>query len=375
MRGKSVILGVLCLVAVFCFAMPAMAAKVEPETEGEWVSITFSQSEYELTTTNHAWVRVRFYVTPADTAFLASPEDFKATVTATSPLEVSLVRLQESEEGYNTFDVTFQLQSGLLPGEKSKSVSYTVKLTPVGEHKDLLAKGSCSKGMWVKYRPFDPYPIQEALDTMWVEELDYGYAHANAGYLPATVIRMLKMELQKGQSMNVNFGSYGVVFTQEGLLDLKSQAIDFYASDQEHAGFARRIEEAGFTGDVTYLRFEEQQLTAPLQLYVKQGKCYIYAFDQEKEKFSRQRLTYDGHVYTFTTDCLTSYVITEKPLPLEIVDPSTALFTAGEDKPSTGLQLVPAQEEQPAEKVKLRLPTVQEYVAESVREKVQWYLN
>ena len=334
------------LLAAVLLAVPAWAEETEAKTEGEFVSISFSKSEYELTTRNSAWVKVEFRVTPSRPSYHAKAEDFKAAVHTVKPLEADLVRIQESEEEYNVFTVTFHLESGLLAAEKSKNAAYTVTLTPVGEHKDLLAKGSYRQEMRVKYQPFDSYSIQEALDTMWVERRDYGFAYANAGYLPGSVIRMLKMELEKGQSMNVNFGGYGVVFTYDMLTDLKAQAIDLYASKEEHAGYAKRIEEAGFTGEVSYLKFKEQTLTAPLRLYVGNGfeKRCIYTFDPETEKFTRCKQTHDGEVYTIETQELTTYVITEKPLPSEIADPSSRLFAAGEEKAGSGKKLIAAGE-------------------------------
>lgn len=368
---------IAALLGVMLLAFPALAEEVEAKTEGELISISFAKSEYELTTTNNAWVKVEFRVTPSKAYYHAKAEDFKVAVHTVKPMEADLVRIKESEEEYNVFTVTFQLGAGLLAAEKSKNAAFTVTLTPVGEHRDLLAKGSVRQEMRVKYQPFDSYSIQEALDTMWVEERDYGFAYANAGYLPGSVIRMLKMELKEGQAMNVDFGGYGVVFTYDGLTDLKAQAIDLYASTEEHTGYARRIEEAGFSGEVSYLKFKEQTLTAPLRLYVGSGmeKRCIYTFDPETEKFSRCKLTHDGNVYTFETDRLTSYVITEKPLPKEIADPATLLFAADEDKAGGGKKLIGAGEaEEESEQPRVfKLKAGDSYYRENTAKKIQRY--
>ena len=372
---------IVALLGVMLLAVPALAEEVEAKTEGEFISISFSKSEYELTTTNNAWVKVEFRVTPSRVSYHAKAEDFKVDVHTVKPLKADLVRIKESEEEYNVFTVTFHLESGLLSAEKSKNAAYTVTLTPVGEHRDLLAKGSYRQEMRVKYQPFDSYSIQEALDTMWMERRDYGFAYANAGYLPGSVIRMLKMELEEGQSMNVDFGGYGVVFTYDMLTDLKAQAIDLYASTEEHTGYAKRIEEAGFTGEVSYLKFKEQSLTAPLRLYVGNGmerRC-IYTFDPETERFSRCKLTHDGQVYTIEAQQLATYVITEKPLPEEIADPSTLLFAADENRAGGGKKLLgtgETQEEAEAGEPRIyKLKDGDTYYRESTALKIQRYIK
>ena len=118
-----------------------------------------------------------------------------------------------------------------------------------------------------------------------------------------------------------------------------------------------------------------------MRLYVGNGmerRC-IYTFDPETERFSRCKLTHDGQVYTIEAQQLATYVITEKPLPEEIADPSTLLFAADENRAGGGKKLLgtgETQEEAEAEKPRIyKLKDGDTYYRESTALKIQRYIK